>query len=100
MTVRSHGWVESLAVQVNSVTSRSTLQLDIDGSDQATAMNDLRQLTLHGHVAAGAFNVERRRWSLQTTPQGWRRQFAASRQLARRAATNRARLVDWPTIIG
>jgi hypothetical protein len=63
-------------------------------------MNDLRQLTLHGQVATGAFNVERRRGSLQATPQGWRQQLATSRQMARRAATNRARLAGWPTIVG
>jgi hypothetical protein len=68
--------------------------------EEDTDMNDLRQLTLHGQVATGAFNVERRRGSLQATPQGWRQQLATSRQMARRAATNRSRLAGWPTIVG
>ena len=68
--------------------------------EEDTDMNDLRQLTLHGHVTARAFTVERRRGSLQATPQGWRQQLATSRQLARRATSNRARLADWPTVVG
>jgi hypothetical protein len=68
--------------------------------EEDTAMNDLRQLTLHGHVTSGTFTVERRRGSLHATPQGWRQQLATSRQLARKATTNRARLADWPTIVG
>jgi hypothetical protein len=68
--------------------------------EEDTAMNDLRQLTLHGHVTSGVFTVERLRGSLQATPQGWRQQLATSRQLARNATANRARLADWPTIVG
>ncbi len=68
--------------------------------EEDAGMNDLRQLTLHGHVATGAFTVERRRGSLQATPQGWRQQLATSRKLAHQATNNRARLAGWPTIVG
>jgi len=83
-----------LALDTSIPDGRAVLLIHEEDPD----MSDLRQLTLHGWVAAGAFRVERRRGSLQATPQGWRQQLATSRQLARRATTNRERLAEWPTI--
>ena len=66
--------------------------------EENSAMTDLRQLTLHGHVASGRFVVDRRHGSLDGAPSGLLDQLALTRQLARRAKANGEHLRGWPVL--
>ncbi len=83
----------AIPISIPAPDGRATLLVH----EEDEAMTDLRQLVLEGRIEAGNLIVERRRGNLTPSPTGLVDQLRASRQLARRATANRARLATWPT---